>query len=419
MPEAPLQSEGLSLDGFRRVAFQPASGRFVMVVNPKAACSTFKYSVWQAEHAQGLTPHKPPPRSGGAIHRRNNNPITHLDLGRFASELGRVPVYAVVRNPYTRLLSAYMDKIAGDRKEKRQLLLGMGYTFNRPISFDAFVEHVAATASPDLDTHWAPQTWLMQNRFLAYDAIGAVEDLATFLEPLLERHYGMVGAMASYRPHSTGASALLERYYTPRLIDLVLARFADDFALLGYPEDPARAGEPPSPPPAPPPSPPLLPKGTETFGAALAVWTLLNRPDTLFGRWRRRNEGSALLAATPQEEPGLALLAGRLALDLNRPEDAEPLLRRAVAAGNLGAQAAIALSRCLARQRRWEAAAQVAEAALDSAGLHVSAVMVAARAAEGAGRRGEALRYEALAALGPQIDLPKPQRPAGTPRSAR
>ncbi|MGC2855119.1 sulfotransferase family 2 domain-containing protein [Novispirillum sp. DQ9] len=403
------RAEGLALDGLRRVAFTPASGRFVMVVNPKAACSSFKYAVWEAEHRHGLTPFPPPPaRARGAIHRREKTALPRTDMARLSGLIGGTPFYTVVRNPYTRLLSAWLDKIAGDKKEKRGLLLRMGYTSNRPIPFDAFVEFVAATASSELDPHWAPQAYLTQYRFLPYAGVGAVEDLGRFLRHLLARHYGEAAdggeTIRAYRPHSTGASAALGSHYTPRTLALVRRRYADDFALFGYPEDPARAGEAPQPPAAP-----VTPGGEVLVRAALAGWNAVQDGGTrraVPGLRRHRDlvAARAVLAAAPQGEAGLLALAGRVDLALGRSATAEDLLRRAIAAGSDEAATYTALASCLVRQgRRDQAMAAVADA-VAIAGLSPLVLRAAARLAAAAGRTEAALRYGALASL-PPIDL--------------
>src|SRR4051794_28366471 len=100
----PEQFEGHWLAALARKTFVPASDRCTLVVNPKSACSTLKLSIWRHEYAMGAT-RWPPPTA--AIHRRENTALPKVAADNLESALFDKPVFSIVRNPYTRILSAY------------------------------------------------------------------------------------------------------------------------------------------------------------------------------------------------------------------------------------------------------------------------------------------------------------------------
>src|SRR6185312_7011210 len=115
-----LDDAGLWAKALSRTVFVPVSGRFTVVINPKAACSTLKFNLWRQEYEMGATELRPP--RGPYIHI-SRTAIPKISITELEGALFDRPVFSIVRNPYTRILSVYLDKIAGNKKEKRHLLL--------------------------------------------------------------------------------------------------------------------------------------------------------------------------------------------------------------------------------------------------------------------------------------------------------
>lgn len=391
--------EGLCLAGFEKVAFLPASRRFAVAVNPKAACSSLKYNIWEAEFEAGSSPWPPPNRkNGGAIHRLNNNPIRHLDPGGMDEALSSMPLYSVVRNPYLRILSCYLDKILQDRKEKKFLLLSLGCDANRPVSFEEFVDYLANTNSREMDMHWAPQNFLMQADYVAYAAIGSVEDLDGSVARILAAHYDRPARPAKpFRPHSTGAAAQFAEYFTDRIVELVARRYADDFDAFGYSRDPARIGEPPDLAGARARRGEGAARRAERFRETLRAWNAI----------RDRNPYLALRvsAVGPDAEPEQRAIAGQANLLVGRLDEAERHLSAAVAAAGGVTRYRILLSECLLGLGRSNEAADLAEDTLALGRYRVAPLVQAAKACRQAGRRDRAARYEADADVAKSLSL--------------
>ena len=155
--------------------------------------------------------------------------------------------FGFVRDPYTRLVSCYRHKILGPRRRGKRLsplFAVYGRAFSLQMGFPEFVRAVAAVPDERAEKHFRSQTRFLyrQGRPLV-DFIGRLE---RFDEDWAEvcRHTRLQPVARAY--NVTGADRLrLADWYDPALLALVGRRYAEDFALLGYPrlEDPPDAAE--------------------------------------------------------------------------------------------------------------------------------------------------------------------------------
>jgi tetratricopeptide (TPR) repeat protein len=147
--------------------------------------------------------------------------------------------FTIVRNPYTRILSAYLDKI---QKPKRAPKFRPPLRFGLPdvekVSFYDFLRRLWEMPVEGLDPHFQPQ-WLILSlhKSITYDYVGRFEYLEDDLQALL-RHIGydkFKGVnQVSRRPHATNAGEKLRQYYGEEEQTLVAEIYEDDFKYLGY-----------------------------------------------------------------------------------------------------------------------------------------------------------------------------------------
>lgn len=132
--------------------------------------------------------------------------------------------FAVVRNPFSRTLSAYLDKV--ERKGKID-----GYE----TSFTDFLDYLEG-GGLYRNAHWAPQSALLLIPPERYDFFGRVEtfdeDMAQVYARLREPAVGFQ-ARSIYQ-NRTGANEKARRYYTARQVEQVRSLFRRDFELFGY-----------------------------------------------------------------------------------------------------------------------------------------------------------------------------------------
>jgi hypothetical protein len=147
--------------------------------------------------------------------------------------------FGFVRDPYGRLVSCYRHKILGPRRRGQRispLFTVYGRAFSLQMGFPEFVRSVVAIPDERAEKHFRSQTrFLYREGKPVVDFVGRLErfdeDWAevcshTRLQPVA-RAYNVTGAADRLR---------LEEWYSPELAALVEERYAQDFALLGYPK---------------------------------------------------------------------------------------------------------------------------------------------------------------------------------------
>lgn len=187
---------------------------------PKAGNTTTKYSLWNSEcSARGYKPECDKVLTFG-IHLRPDAPFVSTEEKFNISLPSNCYTFSVVRNPYTRALSGYLDK--RDRT---------GAT-----CFEEFLEIICHEDPLDLDHHFAPQWSLTWPEILHYDAIAALESFPTGLSTILDNIFGNNFTYTS-RKHSTKSENHLSTFYTRDNIKAVRNYFLKDFKLFGYSEN--------------------------------------------------------------------------------------------------------------------------------------------------------------------------------------
>lgn len=169
---------------------------------------------------------------------------------RAAREMRGYTFFTVVRNPYDRVLSAFLNKVAlgekgiDSRKPRFRVVPGWGEA--TPAGFAEFVAFLDRGGLSH-DRHWWPQCDLLIMPPEHFDLIGRLETLPEDMARLLT----MIGrdpdhARALEKPHPleasqphkiTGATSKRAQFYTPDLERVVRRLYARDFATFGYPEE--------------------------------------------------------------------------------------------------------------------------------------------------------------------------------------
>ncbi len=209
--------------------------RYVYCEIPKAGCSTVKRSLHQLETKSEL------PMALHDVHKRADSPLAAPmdgEDGFMQHVLGNYCFFAQVRNPYTRILSCYLDKIQPTNPEYHYYLTLL--RIKAQPSFQQFLERLASRDFLlEADIHWTPQTKLLCTDRVQYDHLLKFEtfpeQFTTFLQDVLQQD--ITPYFTEDSAHKTNAAAQLERYYTPRAIALLQQLYADDFSELGYSTD--------------------------------------------------------------------------------------------------------------------------------------------------------------------------------------
>jgi hypothetical protein len=206
---------------------------YLYVETPKVACSTIKTTLINAEIGE-VVEHP----SFDSLHNRAWSPLADpARVPDFLRYLERCKFkFCFVRNPYSRLLSSYLDKIAPVGERRRGPVVDY-YEMEEgsEITFDQFVEYVCQQTYSSMDVHWRLQSGLLCAKYINYDFVGKFENFYEDFSSVL----GRLGVAADkfYKKedrHATAADQLLDRYYTQETKKEVYAKFFLDFDAYGY-----------------------------------------------------------------------------------------------------------------------------------------------------------------------------------------
>lgn len=145
--------------------------------------------------------------------------------------------FTIVRNPYTRVLSAYLDKIADGVGEYREVITAVGKDDVHDVTFKEFVEFLEG-GGLYMNAHWAPQCALLPIEPESLAFVGHVETLDDDLRTLVARllpDSGFDGVL-SREDRRRDSGVRLAEYFTSDLAARIARLYADDFRVFGYPE---------------------------------------------------------------------------------------------------------------------------------------------------------------------------------------
>jgi len=228
--------------------------KLLYIATPKVACTSLKWWFAALEgYSKALSEFKDSGESDPdlVIHDSFHKVAPHVaDLG--PEELTPALVstdyfrFAVVRNPYKRIFSAWQSKLL--LREPIQSRLYLEYDFFRyPIktvedirsSFEAFLEHLAFKEAPEfLDLHWTPQVDLLRPDLISYTKLSQIENVRE-LSQALEEHLGphILNPFTSRRANESMLDYSTD-FITERSMDLIQMLYARDFDTFGYGNSP-------------------------------------------------------------------------------------------------------------------------------------------------------------------------------------
>ena len=218
-----------------------AKYRYLYVETPKVAYSTVKRILQRAELEDDSFSRE----DFEDTHNRKFSPLlSPAQVGPWDRymENSSPYIFCFSRNPYSRILSAYLDKVVRNRPQKLAVLTALGMDVSKPgaeVAFLDFLKVVCAQPISNMDPHWRVQYYQTFQDGLTYDYIGSIDRFDDDLRNILSC-VGIDCERYLYREyaHNTNASSLMSEYYCPDCIELVRNKFDIDFDYFGYSRDP-------------------------------------------------------------------------------------------------------------------------------------------------------------------------------------
>ena len=202
---------------FRRVSIS-RSHKFCYFRVPKAANSTIIQTL-QVNMNPELIADADTPFPKHALHG-----VPHL------YEMPGLFVFTVVRNPITRLLSAYLQKTPQEKYINKYRL----YLKNKRqrLSFEDFL-HKLRDELLYKDIHWAPQTSILPYNIKQYDYIGKFENLESDLNFINSEIFSRKTGVFTVNHHKTESQDLLAQI-SRRELNILQNLYERDFIEFGY-----------------------------------------------------------------------------------------------------------------------------------------------------------------------------------------
>lgn len=217
----------------------PSGGDFLYMKNHKAACTTILATLMRnLEKAQGGnetlsmdTVHSPTksllltgPRglSDERVTQAVNDP--------------KVFKFTIVRDPVSRTVSAYADKVLGGQKQKARLMAYLGRPHDSKITLKQFIALLAKDeGARDLDRHWRSQRKEISYDQIDFDYIGTVATIKPSMDHIMKRIFGTeaLGEIVDTRGdfgHKTSSRDMIETLSSRDMKNLEKA-FGPDFEM--------------------------------------------------------------------------------------------------------------------------------------------------------------------------------------------
>lgn len=214
--------------------------KFIYSRIPKAANSTVMATIYNAEDGKGVFS-----RDEMNSLKMGTYPRCHSLSKTDVLSLKEFFIFTVIRNPYTRILSAYRDKIRisssfnkyGTRPIiRKQIQKFLKKDANYEISFSEFLDFLEFGNGLDQNYHWSPQVSLLAFPINLYSYIGKFETLEKDLKLITENIFGSEKPIISWNPHSTQVNIDIVTNPELREVDQQRIRklYEEDFKTFGY-----------------------------------------------------------------------------------------------------------------------------------------------------------------------------------------
>lgn len=203
---------------------------FVYVETPKVACSTVKRTLQALEVADAAQVLPDP-------HDRTRSPLLRIrDDAQFIHDLlnGRYLTFCFVRNPFTRVLAAYLDKLVNNAWERERRLPELGFAPDARPTFLEFLESIAQQPPEEMDIHWCPQSTLLSPERVPYDFVGRFENFEADFRRVLIALGFLEPSILTENAHATASGNRVAQCIRGNERNVILQIYAEDFDRFLY-----------------------------------------------------------------------------------------------------------------------------------------------------------------------------------------
>ena len=220
---------------FERTPLISLRAKYVFFPVSKAANSSLKSLLFRCELATSRIPAPKDQR----VHRAVCSPL--LMPYQLPEELlsnilcdSSFTKFAIVRNPYDRALSCFLDRIQKPHtRPYKKIARALGTS---DISFVDFLRVISNQRWADMDVHYRPQAVEIARKYIDYDYIGHFESLEEDARTVIDLIYpNMTDETLGFQsPAITEARREREEFFGLEETKLAREIYGDDFYSFGY-----------------------------------------------------------------------------------------------------------------------------------------------------------------------------------------
>lgn len=152
-------------------------------------------------------------------------------------------IFTFVRNPFSRILSAYKSKIMPDQRVTDKLINGVPIPFYKRygnklyggMSFKNFVKQLEHIPDNNADKHFVSQCHLLRdvNDNPLYDYVGKLESIGSDFKKMKDLHNIPLDTIGHFVENKTSGSHY-SCYYDEEMIRIITKRYAEDLEIFDY-----------------------------------------------------------------------------------------------------------------------------------------------------------------------------------------
>nr|WP_321454325.1 sulfotransferase family 2 domain-containing protein [uncultured Cohaesibacter sp.] len=225
--------------------------KYIFCEVAKSGCSAVKKELWRQE-LMGV----PLPEQFVKAHRNPHAPfeqhllIKPFQLGQTGfNDLVRDPSvvkWAVVRNPYSRALSGYLDKVCRNEPQFRNLAPNIAKlrgteaaeVDHATVTFEEYCTALSLFEDPRFfDPHWRPQYYHICGDIIPYSHIVKLETLNEERQNLSKILGLREMTFKEGSSHATGSNSKIHEYFNKNCRRIIHEVYKQDFEKFNYPTE--------------------------------------------------------------------------------------------------------------------------------------------------------------------------------------
>ena len=212
---------------------------------PKCASSSIKSWIYEIEFGEKFSAEECKTCGNKTIH--NCKCLCQTTVAEISDNSFK---FTIVKNPYSRILSTFLNKVIEDMKWSTDDPETIGNKFllymnkkkmmikDDDVTFLEFIKSVIdENTNLSIDSHLMLQTDLMLFDDIKYDFVGRLEQLGHSMDTIREKlnvECALPDKVNIGVPPPTDASGKNRNYYCPEAMELVYRYYREDFNKLGY-----------------------------------------------------------------------------------------------------------------------------------------------------------------------------------------